>query len=111
MSTVKLDLQSFSTKYLSNDSLNSAKALIELSFLEYHTSLLKLVLLASIILFIMYTVSHLLTYGDDLPIVNRRFALEPRLFARIRWATKSRDILGDANEKVRCIGVFFMNEC
>ena len=111
MSAVRLDLQSFSTEYLSNDSLNSAKTWIESSFLEHHTNLFKLVLLASIILSIIYTVIHFPTYDDDLPIVNRRFALEPRLFARIRWATKSRNILEDANEKVRCIGVFSMTEC
>lgn len=111
MSAVRLDLQSFRTKYLSNDSLNSDKTWVEPSFLEHHTSLFKLLLLAIIILSIIYTVIHYPTYDDDLPVVNRRFALEPRLFARIRWAAKSRNILENANEKVRCIGVFFRNEC
>lgn len=37
---------------------------------------------------------------DELPIANRSFALEPRVFALLRWAMKARTILDSAYEKV-----------
>ncbi|MCJ1405149.1 hypothetical protein MMC11_008375 [Xylographa trunciseda] len=93
------DLYFLHTELLSNDSFDSAKTWTEPSFLQHHKSLLSLVLLSSIILSITYTLLYFPTNGDGLPVVNRRFALEPRVFARIRWATQARNILEDANDK------------
>ena len=45
---------------------------------------------------LFYTV----TYHDGLPVVNRSFALEPRIFARLRWAFRARKILEKANDNV-----------
>ena len=74
-------------------------------------SLYTLSFLASIVLCLIYFLLRFPTYDDGLPIVNRRATLEPRVFARIRWATKSRDILAAANEKVGCIRDFTMISC
>lgn len=52
-------------------------------------------------IFMLVYVSILLMADDDgLPIVNRRFFFEPRVFARFRWAVNARSILKEANDKV-----------
>lgn len=100
MSTARLVLHISNTRFFSDSRLDSAQAWVRQNVLEHHTGLCGLAILAPIILFLMHVLLHLSTYNDGLPIVNRRFAFEPRVFARIRWATKSRDILKTANEKV-----------
>jgi hypothetical protein len=50
---------------------------------------------------VLYALHQYFSYNDGLPIVNRKFALEPRLFSRIRWAFWSDKILDDAYEKVK----------
>lgn len=77
---------------------------MELDLQGYYTGVFKLGLWATIILLLIYIFLYSRSYDDGLPIVNRRFRLEPRLFARIRWAFNSRDILKAANEKVDSIG-------
>lgn len=104
MSTACLNLHSFITECFSDEISNGTQTLTELSSLEHNASIFKRALLAFIILSLTYVLLHFPTHNDGLPIVNRRFFLEPRVFARIRWATKSRDILKAANEKVGCIG-------
>ncbi|KAH3912386.1 hypothetical protein HBI56_233180 [Parastagonospora nodorum] len=50
---------------------------------------------------VLYALHQYFSYNDGLPIVNRKFALEPRLFSRIRWAFWSDKILDDAYEKYK----------
>lgn len=50
---------------------------------------------------VIYALHRYVSYDDGLPIVNRKFALEPRLFSRIRWAFWSDKILDDAYSKVK----------
>ena len=100
MSTARLDLHILNTRFFLDSRLDSAQAWARHNILEHHTGLCELVILASLILFLMPVLLYFSTYNDRLPIVNRRFTLEPRVFARIRWATKSRDILKAANEEV-----------
>lgn len=38
-------------------------------------------------------------YDDGIPLLNRKFNLEPRLFARIRWAFHAREILDEGYRK------------
>lgn len=64
---------------------------------RWRSVLILLALGLSLYLFALYRES---VYDDDLPLFNRRFALEPRVFARIRWATRSMEILDDAQQKV-----------
>ena len=50
--------------------------------------------------------SRSLFYGvksakPELPIANRAFHLEPRVFAKLRWAFKARTILDQAYKKAR----------
>ncbi|KAF2728066.1 putative cytochrome P450 [Polyplosphaeria fusca] len=40
-------------------------------------------------------------YDDGIPLLNRKFALEPRIFARFRWAFNSRKILDEGYAKYR----------
>jgi hypothetical protein len=54
---------------------------------------------------LIYLLHRHLSYNDDLPTVNRRFTLEPRLFARWRWAFRSDKILDEAYAKV-CIAPY-----
>lgn len=43
---------------------------------------------------------HLSRENEVLPVVNRLFRLEPRVFARFRWAFNSKQILEEADKKV-----------
>ena len=99
MSLVRLDVSPSTKIFFSHDSLNSTQMWTKLSLLEHNTGLKMLALLA-FILSLTFVLLHFPTHSDGLPVVNRRFYLEPRVFARIRWATKSRDILEAANERV-----------
>ena len=101
-------MPSLDVSYLLNSILSSTKTWRASSSHEYHTSALQVALLASALLLLILTVLHFSTPRDDLPIVNRRFRLEPRIFARIRWATHSRDILKAANEKVDMTHFFIL---
>ena len=103
MSTKRPDLLYLYTKHLADGCFNPSELWTEIRLLEHWTSLTLLALLAVIIYSLTYVLLHFPTYNDGLPIVNRRFFLEPRIFARIRWATKARDILETANQKVWCI--------
>ena len=42
---------------------------------------------------------------DELPVVNRKFALEPSVFARFRWMFRSEKILDAAYNKVSSTGL------
>lgn len=42
----------------------------------------------------------------ELPIANRAFYFEPRVFAKFRWAFNARDILDRAYEKARALRSF-----
>lgn len=58
------------------------------------------VLIPSLLIFLTFSINRFSKYDDDFPIVNRTFALEPWIFARIRFAFNSRKILEDAYKKV-----------
>lgn len=59
------------------------------------------VVVVVVILFLSLLFCYYLLKDDEvLPVVNRLFRLEPRVFARFRWAFKSKQILEDADEKV-----------
>ena len=103
MSTARSDLLYLYTKYIADGRFHGSEPWMEKKFLEHWTSLTQLALLAAIIFSFTYVLLHFPTYNDGLPVVNRRFPLEPRIFARIRWATKARDILEIADQKVWCI--------
>ena len=111
MSTANLDLLIISTQYFIIDSLNDVPKWMELSFLGHLPSLYKLSVLAFIALCLIHVLLCFSAYDDGLPIVNRRAILEPRVFARIRWAKRSRDILEAANEKASCIRDYPMSCC
>jgi hypothetical protein len=55
---------------------------------------------ACLLLTFLYCVERFMSYDDGLPLVNRHFALEPRIFSRFRWAFWSIDILDRAYTKV-----------
>ncbi|KAF2478185.1 cytochrome P450 [Lindgomyces ingoldianus] len=59
----------------------------------------KLFLLFLVLGVLIYTLYRSSKYDDDFPIVNRKFALEPSLFSRLRWTVKSQKLLDDAYEK------------
>jgi hypothetical protein len=67
---------------------------------ERFATVLKLSILSLLLLLFKSFVGRLSTYDDDFPIVNRTFALEPRIFSRIRFAFNSQKILEDAYKKV-----------
>ncbi|KAF2450096.1 cytochrome P450 [Karstenula rhodostoma CBS 690.94] len=50
---------------------------------------------------ILWLSQSLFSYDDDLPIVNRNWALEPRIFSRWRWAFGSEKILDAAYSKYK----------
>ncbi|KAF1940882.1 cytochrome P450 [Clathrospora elynae] len=66
---------------------------------EHFIILLKIFTAASLVLVTLGIIDRSLSYKDGLPLVNRRFALEPRLFSRFRWALRSKQILNDAHAK------------
>lgn len=90
----------FNTVSLSWNDIHRFKISISLILLDHHIEFLKLFISASFIFSIVYFLHRLASYNDNIPIVNRRFALEPRIFARIRWAFGSIKILDNAYEKV-----------
>lgn len=73
---------------------------VVLSTLHHDISATKGIIYASLLLIFLYYVQKLMSYDDGLPIVNRSFALEPRIFSRFRWAFWSTDILDRAYAKV-----------
>ena len=78
------------------------------SFSKDSTTLLYALFACAFVATVYFTNRHL-DYDDGLPIINRSFALEPRVFSRIRWSTRSKQILKEANQKVTfictcCIG-------
>lgn len=97
---------------MSTSQLRTALYDLELAFVDRQTlmkfngqqlalivSILGLLVFASF--FIVYLSTLLVSHDDGLPIINRRFFLEPRVFARFRWAVNARNILKEANDKVR----------
>ncbi|PVH97411.1 cytochrome P450 [Periconia macrospinosa] len=56
---------------------------------------------ASLFLAFLYTINRQFSYDDGLPLVNRSFSLEPRIFSRWRWAFRSDKILNEAYEKYK----------
>lgn len=63
-------------------------------------TVLRAVATALLIVILMYVSVELLRPEEALPVVNSRFRLEPRVFARLRWAFNSKQILKDADKKV-----------
>lgn len=58
--------------------------------------------IATLVIGLLMPVYFLLSRNNEvLPVVNRLFRLEPRVFARFRWAFNSKRILEDADEKVK----------
>ena len=90
----------FNTVSLSLDDIHRFKISISPILLDHHIGFLKLFISTSFIFSTVYFLHRLASYNDNIPIVNRRFTLEPRIFARIRWAFGSIKILDDAYEKV-----------
>ena len=111
MSTTRLDQHLLGTMYLSDNSLNNFLSWLNLTTDEHHGTSVKNALILSIIICLIYIFSHIQIQNDGLEIVNRRFRLEPRVFARIRWATRSRDILQAANEKVGSVDILATGPC
>lgn len=60
-----------------------------------HTGLSIILVLSASIILLRFGL-HRFTSADSLPIVNRTFAWEPRVFARFRWALRSEQILDAA---------------
>ncbi|KAF2184212.1 cytochrome P450 [Zopfia rhizophila CBS 207.26] len=98
MSSISL-LNVFDSISFSWKDFHSSKVLIPSSLFEYHTKWMKVALTASSILCTIYLLHSHASYNDNIPTVNRRFALEPRIFVRLRWAFGSVKILDDAYEK------------
>ncbi|ORY11854.1 cytochrome P450 [Clohesyomyces aquaticus] len=59
----------------------------------------RLVLAFSFLAVFVYILYRSSKYDDNYPIVNRKYAFEPSMFARLRWAVNSQKILDDAYEK------------
>jgi len=96
----KSHIDFFNTVSLLWDDIHRFNISLSPILLDHHIEFLKLFISASSIFAIVYSLHRLASYNDNIPIVNRRFALEPRIFARIRWAFGSIKILDDAYEKV-----------
>ncbi|CAI6331425.1 unnamed protein product [Periconia digitata] len=86
------------TEYNSNASFSHAQ-ILKLSFQQLFP--LRVFSIISIVFAILYTLNRHLSYKDGLPLVNRCFALEPRVFSRWRWAFRSDKILDEAYERYK----------
>ena len=93
----ELDFQHLNSKYLENGRWNSISTYFQRHIFEQSTSLLPVALM--VFASLAFMLSCLTTYNDGLPVVNRLFPFEPRVFARFRWAIKSKSILEYANNK------------
>ena len=87
-----------STKVFVGFSLDQA---IPYAVKEHAGLILRIFFTVSLVFTFFYILNRRLSYNDELPLVNRYFALEPRVFARWRWAFRSDKILDEAYEKVR----------
>lgn len=84
---------------VSTKHLHRIQSWLHTAVLEQRTTLVvtATIALVSSVLFLLH---RRLSYDDELPIVNRWFVLEPRIFARWRWAFRSDKILDEAYAKV-----------
>ncbi|KAF2187596.1 cytochrome P450 [Zopfia rhizophila CBS 207.26] len=81
------------------DGIRRLKFTISSMLMMHHIELIRVLVEASLVLSVIYLLHRLASYDDGIPIVNRRFALEPRIFSRIRWAAKPVKILDEGDEK------------
>ncbi|KAI5925013.1 cytochrome P450 [Camillea tinctor] len=66
-----------------------------------HNWFLKLTFLAVVLSFLYLLYPNNEGSSQSLPVANRLFSFEPRLFSRIRWAIKSKQILDNAHNKFK----------
>ena len=85
-----------------SSSFNPRPWTAESSISKDSTTPLYALLACAFVATVYFTNRHLNNY-DGLPVTNRSFPLEPRVFSRIRWSTRSRQILEEANQKVTFI--------
>lgn len=85
---------------ISSRDLLRYQSLVYTTLAAHHTTILRSFVLIVTVSTFLYLLHQHLSYDDDLPIVNRWFTLEPRIFARWRWAFRSDKILDEAYAKV-----------
>lgn len=79
----------------------SVQILHRMATMENTLAISRVIITAFIFVIFLYILNRQFSHHDGLPIVNRTFSLEPRIFSGWRWAFLSDKILDEAYAKVR----------